>query len=133
MVIGRIENVDDKMVTIIDQVPGGYSSDVDLFRPCTAEKLAHRGTFDPAIDLKPDTQPPWGPKYPLSQIYPEVLRKYLNDMLKQGKSSPCKSPAGASILFITKPDCLLRLVVDYHGLNKVMIHNKYPIPLMMEL
>jgi len=90
VVIGRIENVDDKKVTIIDEVPQRYSDYIDLFRLCTAEKLAHRGTFDPAIDLKPDMQPPWGPKYPLSQKYPEALRKYLNDMLKQGKSSPCK-------------------------------------------
>jgi len=54
-------------------------------------------------------------------------------MLKQGKICPSKSLAGAPILFIPKPHGGLRLVVDYRGLNKVTIHNKYPIPLMMEL
>jgi len=54
-------------------------------------------------------------------------------MLKQGKISPRKSPAGAPILFVPKPDGRLRPVVDYRGLNKVTIHNKYPIPLMTEL
>jgi len=54
-------------------------------------------------------------------------------MLKEGKISPSKSPAGAPILFVPKPDGRLRLVVDYRGLNKVTVHNKYPIPLMTEL
>jgi len=54
-------------------------------------------------------------------------------MLKQGKISPRKSPAGAPILFVPKPDGRLRLVVDYRGLNKVTIHSKYPIPLITEL
>jgi len=54
-------------------------------------------------------------------------------MLKQGKISPSKSPAGVSILFVPKPDGRLRFVVDYRGLNKITVHNKYPIPLMTEL
>ena len=54
-------------------------------------------------------------------------------MLAQGKISRSKSPAGAPILFVPKPDGRLRLVVDYRGLNKVTIYNKYPIPMMAEL
>ena len=54
-------------------------------------------------------------------------------MLKQGNISPSKSPVGAPILFVPKLDGRLRLVVDYRGLNKVTVHNKYPIPLMTEL
>ena len=85
------------------------------------------------IDLKPDTLPPWGSIYPLSQKQLQALRKYLDNMLNQGKISPSKSPAGAPILFVPKHDGRLRLVVDYRVLNKVTIHNKYPIPLMTEL
>jgi len=130
MVIGRIEKVDDEKVTIIDRLPERYDDYLDLFCPSTAENLGPRRTFDHAIDLKPDTQLPWGPIYPLSQKQLETLRKYLDDMLKQGKIPPSKSPAGASIFFVPKPDGQLSLVVDYRGLNKVTIHNKYPIPLM---
>jgi len=133
VVIGRIEKVDDEKITIIDRLPERYHDYLNLFRPSTAAKLAPRRTFDHAIDLKPDTQPPWGPIYPLSQKQLEALRKYLDNMLKQGKIFPSKSPAGAPILFVPKPDGRLRLVVDYRGLNKVTIHNKYPIPLMTEL
>jgi len=126
VVIVRIEKVDDEKITIIDRLPGRYHEYLNLFRPSTAEKLAPRRTFYHAIDLKPDTQPPWGPIYPLSQKQLEALRQYLDDMLKQGKIFPSKSPAGAPILFVPKPDGRLRL-------NKVTIDNKYPIPLMTEL
>ena len=43
------------------------------------------------------------------------------------------SPTGAPILFVSKPDGSLRLCIDYRGLNKITIKNKYPLPLMNEL
>jgi len=94
VVIGRIERIDEEKVTIINRLPEQYHDYLDLFRPSTAEKLAFRRTFDHASDLKPDTQPPWGPIYLLSQKQLEALRKYLDDMLKQGKISPSKFPRG---------------------------------------
>jgi len=54
-------------------------------------------------------------------------------MLKQENISPSKSPEGAPIRFVPKPNGRLRLVVDYRGLNKVTVHKKYPITLMTEL
>ena len=133
VVMGQIEKIDDEKITIINRLPDQYQDYLYLFRPSTMERLTPRYTFDHAIDLKPDTQPSWGPIYPLSQKQLEALWKYLDNMLKQGIISPSKSPTGALILFIPKPDVGLRLVVDDHGLNKVTVHNKYPIPLMTEL
>jgi len=86
-----MERFDDETVTIIDWLQERYHDSLNLFRPSTPEKLAPCRTFDHAIDLKPNTQPPWGPIYPLSQKQLEVLRKYLDDMLKQGKISLSKS------------------------------------------
>ena len=62
------------------------------------------------------------------------MRTYLADMLTSGKIRPSKSSAGAPILFVPKKEGLgLRLCVDYRGLNKVTILNRYPLPLMNEL
>ena len=36
------------------------------------------------------------------------------------------------ILFILKKDSRLRLYIDYRGLNKVIIKNRYPLPLIDE-
>src|ERR1700738_3984975 len=55
-------------------------------------------------------------------------------MLKTGKIRPSKSPAGSPILFVLKPNGRgLRLYVDYRGLNKIIVLNRYPLPLMDEL
>ena len=55
-------------------------------------------------------------------------------MLASGKIRPSKSPAGASILFVPKKEGRgLRLGVDYRGLNKVTILNRYLLTLMNEL
>jgi hypothetical protein len=62
------------------------------------------------------------------------LKEYLNEMLVTGKIRPSKSPAGAPILFVPKAHGRgLRLCVDYRGLNRVTILNRYPLPLMNEL
>src|SRR5437016_6230411 len=79
-------------------------------------------------------EPPCGPIYTLSEKELEVLREYLDDMLKSGKIRPSKSPAGATILFAPKKEGSgLRLCMDYRGLNKVTILNHYALPLMNEL
>lgn len=57
--IGRIEDVDDEMVTILDQLPEVYHHYLHLFRPSTAEKLSPHLTFDYAIDIKSNKQPPY--------------------------------------------------------------------------
>ena len=44
-----------------------------------------------------------------------------------------KSPTGAPIFFVKKKDGSLRLVVDYRGLNKVTIRNRYRLPLISSL
>ena len=55
-------------------------------------------------------------------------------MLTSRKIRPRKSSAGAPILFVPKKEEQgLRLCVDYRGLNKVTILNRYPLPLKNEL
>ena len=90
--------------------------------------------YDHAIDLLPGTAPPWGPVYSLSEIELTALREYLETMLASGKIRPSTSSAGALILFVLKPHGRgLRLCVDYQGLNKITMKNRYPLPLMDEL
>ena len=72
--------------------------------------------------------------YPLSELELKALREFLDSALKSGKISPSRSPAGAPILFVPKPgDRGLRLCVDYRGLNKITIRNRYLLPLINEL
>ena len=91
-------------------------------------------SFDHAIDMVEGKERPRGPIYAPSEKEFQVLREYLNTMLKSGKIRPSKSPVGAPILFVPKDHgCGLRLGVDYRGLTKVTILNRYLLPLMNEL
>ena len=58
------------------------------------------------------------------------LRDYLNDVLTKNWIRYFINPAGVSILFILKKDRGLRLYVDYRGLNKIIIKNRYSLPLI---
>ncbi len=73
------------------------------------------------------------PIYNLSQQELGILREYLDSALSKGQIRESKSPTGALILFIPKDDGIIRLCVDYHGLNKITVKNRYPLPLISEL
>ena len=95
--------------------------------------LPRRTAADHAIDLLPNTAPPYGPIYPLSQVELKLLREYLDEGLESGRIRRSKSPAGAPILFVPKKDGKLRLCVDYRGLNRITVKNRYPLPLISEI
>ena len=61
------------------------------------------------------------------------LRKQLNELLEVVFIRPSKVPFGAPVLFKKKHDGSLRLCIDYQALNKITIHNTYPIPLIVNL
>jgi len=96
----------------LEGLPKPYWQYKELFENEKAEMLAPRRTFDHAINLKDGATPPWGSIYPMSAYQLEELKKYLHKMLAEGKIVHSKSPAGAPILFVPKPDGRLRLCVD---------------------
>ena len=89
--------------------------------------------YDHRIDLVPGSDLPKNHIYPLTVKELQVLKEYINEMEQSGKIRRSSSPIGAPVLFVPKPDRTLQLCVDYRGLNKITIKNKYPLPLMKEL
>lgn len=53
--------------------------------------------------------------------------------LAKGWIRPSISPIGALILFTLKKDGSLCLYINYHGLNAIIIKNRYPLPLISEI
>ena len=105
-----------------------------MFNNQYSDELPPHHSFDHAIDMVEGREPPRGPIYTLSEKELEVLRTYLDDMLRRGKIRPSKSSAGAPILFVPKNAGRgLRLCVEYRGLNKETILNRYPLPLINKL
>ena len=75
----------------------------------------------------------FSPLYNLSEYQLETLRKYIDENLANGFIRPFKSTAGVAVLFITKPDEILWLCVDYPGLKSMTIKNRYLFPLIDEI
>ena len=87
--------------------------------------------YDYPIHLQGGVCPPFGPLNVLSALELKALRVYLDENLKKGFIQPSKSLVGAPILFVK--DVSLRLCVDYWGLNKLNVCNRYPLPLIPKL
>ena len=83
---------------------------------------------DHAIDLIADAAPIAKAPYCHSLAQNVELENQLKDLLSKGYIRPSKSPWGAPVLFVKKKDGSLRLCVDYRGLNKLTIKNKFPLP-----
>jgi hypothetical protein len=115
------------------ELPDAYKEYVDVFSEEGAATLARHRVQDHAIDLEPHTMPPQLGLYNLSQRELQVLREYLDAALKKGWICASKSLSIAPILFVPKKDGGDRLCVDYRGLNKVTIKNRYLLPLISEL
>ena len=85
-----------------------------------------------AIELQKGQQLSYGPIYSLGPVELETLKIYIETNLANGFIRPSKLPAGASILFVEKPDGSFYLCVDYRGLNNLTIKNRYLLPLIGE-
>ena len=114
-------------------VPVEYSDFADVFSEKSANVLPERtGANEHAIKLEEGKQPPYRPIYSLGPVELKTLKTYIETNLANGFIRISKSPAGAPILFIRKPNNSLRLYVDYQGLNNLTIKNWYPLLLIGE-
>ena len=114
-------------------LPEQYKSYQVVFEKKNADILPQHRLYDCAIDIEDFAQVPFGPIYNMSQDELATLKEYIDENLAKGFIRHSKSPTGAPILFVKKKDGSLRMCVDYRGLNKVTIKNRYPLPLISGL
>ena len=58
------------------------------------------------------------------------MENYIGESLAGGIICPSSSPVGAGVFFVTKKDHSLRPCIDYRGINRITLKNKYPLPLI---
>ena len=85
------------------------------------------------IDLVPGTAPISLPPYRRAPAELKELKAQLQELVDGEFIRPIISPWGAPMLFVKKKDCTWRLCIDSRQLNKVTIHNRYPLPLIDDL
>ena len=114
----------------LSQVPSEYWDLKEVFSKSRAASLPPHRHYDCAINLLSGTTPPRGQIFSLSLPEHKAMEEYINDALASGFIRPSTLPAGAGFFFVGKKDGGLRPCIDYRGLNKVTIRNRYPLPLM---
>lgn len=117
----------------VEEIPPELQEFKDVMDITNSDILPSSKPTDHKIDLLPDTVPPVGPIYPLSRNQLLILHNYLEENLAKGRIRPSESQAASPVLFVPKKDGTLRLCVDYRGLNKITVKNRYPLPLISEI
>jgi hypothetical protein len=132
--LAAVESFTIAIVRIINsttktKLPIEFAKYIDVFdTEKTGVLLAHSKNIY-AINLDRN-KPSFGPLYNLSIKELEILRTYLNAALAKRWIRRFTSPTGAPVLFTLKKDGGLRLYIDYRGLIKIMIKNRYPLSLI---
>ena len=75
----------------LETLPKPYWQYKELYEEKKAKMLAPRRTFDHAINLKAEAEPPWGPIYLMSAHQLNELDKYLKKMMAEGKIADSES------------------------------------------
>jgi hypothetical protein len=123
---------DDKKPDIRTIVPPKYHDYLKIFEKANTNKLPWHYPSDHTIPLTDGFKPPFRPLYSLSHPELEELKHWLDENLSKGFIRTSLSPTTAPILFVKKGDGSLQLVVDYRGINKGTIKNRYPLPLLQD-
>ena len=98
---------------LLEDVPVFYHEFSKVFGKEMQTALPQHGPQDISIDLMPNTEPPSGKLYPMSQDELALLRDYIEEMVMSGKIRPGKGTAGSPVFFVKEKTGKMRLVVDY--------------------
>ena len=112
-------------------VPEKYHNFLPLFLDDSARRSPpHRPHIDHEFNLIPGFVPPYGPLYNMSQNELKAQKEWIDDNLAKGFIRPSSSPAASPMLFVKKKEGSLLPCLDYRGLNKGTIKDRYPLPLI---
>ena len=119
---------------VFTKVFAKYLDYTDIFSlDLASELLEHIGINDHAIKLVDGQQPPYKPIYSLEPVELETLKAYIETNLANRLIKPSKSPASTLIFFDWKSNGFFWLCIIYKRLNKLIIKNWYPLPLIGKL
>lgn len=108
-----------------------YSDFSDVFLEKSANVLLEQTRANKhAIKLKKGKQLLHGLINSLRPVELKTLKTYIKTNLANDFIQVSKSPVGAPILFVCKPNGSLCFCVNYQGLNKLTIKNRYLLPLI---
>ena len=73
------------------------------------------------------------PQYRVPVIHQKPLDDVIDDMLKEGVIRESKSPYNSLIVVVPKPDGSIRPCVDFRNINRHVIPDRFPLPILGEI
>uniref|UniRef100_A0A2N9HH28 Reverse transcriptase n=1 Tax=Fagus sylvatica TaxID=28930 RepID=A0A2N9HH28_FAGSY len=97
------------------------------------EGLPPKRNHEHQIILKQGVPPHCQRPYRYPHYQKTEIEKIVQDLLDSGCVRPSQSPFASPVLLVRKADGSWRMCVDYRGLNKETVKDKFPIPVVDEL
>jgi len=66
----------------------------------------------------------------LPTVERDIVEKQVRDWLKDGIVEPCSSEYASPVVVVKKKDGSSRVCIDYRKLNRIMVKDRYPLPLI---
>ena len=114
----------------LSKVPELYHDLAAVFSKEKALSLPPHRPYDCAIELLPGASLPASRLYNLSLPERKSMETYIRESLAAGIIRTSSSPVAAGFFFVPKKDRTLRPCIDFRGLNKITVRNRYPLPLI---
>ena len=118
---------------VYDILSSEYHDFADIFQTAEKQSLSVRGSHDHVIDLKLRQQLSFRKLYFMSLTELNVLKVYLDNMMKADIIHKLISSAASPVMFVLKSDSSLWLVIDYRCLNSITIKNWYSLLFILNM
>jgi len=120
---------DPTSVNTEETIPAAFKQHWRVFSKEEAWQLPPHRPWDHKIELLPTAPDVINSKvYPLAPKEQEALNQYLEENLEKGYIVASSSHYGSPTFTVKKKDGTLRIVHDYHQLNKFTIMDVTPLP-----
>jgi len=96
-------------------------------------QLPPERSIEHIIKVKSGSNPINAKSYRYPHHHKTEIERLVQDLLKCGVITKSRSPYAALVVLVRKKDGSFRLCIDYRGLNKIMIKNKFPIPFIDDM
>ena len=117
----------------MEMVPKMFHKWLKVFGKVKSERILVKKVWDHVINLNDNFKASKVKVYPLSRNEKEEVQKFIDKHLKKGYIRPSKSPQTLLVFFVDKKNGRKHMVMDYRRLNKQMVKNNYPLPLITDL